>query len=322
MSEVASSSVKLVRRDGYFQPEIYPYDEIEIIQHADSVAALNALKSGQIDTAFLSLALADEAEASGFRINTGWGTVMSLYIDDHNGKLDPAWGDVRVRQAISYAFDRVAINDSVYFGYGAVSSQPYSPGQPEYIEGADDLYAFDLDKALELLADAGYPDGLDIDITIPTMAGATTDIEPIVQQALSELGIRVTYEAHTDIYELIGVWNSAKYPIYLYPMAATNWVVAFDEFWGGNNVGIENPRGYQPEVTEWVELVETFREQNIGDPDGLNAASQDIGQYLVDQVWYVPIAKPFAVIGSTEDVKVEIPGFYPRPNLFQYRPAS
>jgi peptide/nickel transport system substrate-binding protein len=319
---VTDVSLNLVRRDGYFNPDAYPYDEIEILQYEDQVAALNALKSGQIDAASITLQQADEAESSGFRINTGAGEVPMIYIDDHNGKLDPAWADIRVRQAIAYAFDREGINEALYQGYGLVSSQPFSEGQPEYVEGADDDYAYDLDRAKELLAEAGYPDGLGKAITIPTLTGTTDALEPVVQQTLSDLGITVTYEPYTDIYELIAVWNEGKYPIYLFPMAATNWVVAFDEFWGGRNVGIENPRGFQPEDTEWIALVTAYRQTNLGDPDALEAAAQDIGQYLNEQVWYVPFAKPFAVFASTEDVEVEIPGFYPRPNLFQYRPAD
>jgi peptide/nickel transport system substrate-binding protein len=85
----------------------------------------------------------------------------------------PPFDDPRVRQAVAYAVDRQAYVDTVLFGYG----KPMDGGSiPESNWAYADLHTYaerDLDKAKALLAEAGYPDGLDT--TIKLAAGGPLD---------------------------------------------------------------------------------------------------------------------------------------------------
>ena len=72
--------------------------------------------------------------------------------------------DVRVRQALNYAVDRQTIIDALLGGTATPLGQPFVPGGFGY-NPANEAYPYDPDKARELLAEAGYGDGLNIKLT-------------------------------------------------------------------------------------------------------------------------------------------------------------
>ena len=69
-------------------------------------------------------------------------------------------------QAISHATDRQALIDSTYFGHGTANWQPFPDGYVAHSAELDDLYPHDVEAAEDLLAEAGYPDGVDITLTL------------------------------------------------------------------------------------------------------------------------------------------------------------
>ncbi|PZF85590.1 hypothetical protein C1I92_04275 [Jiangella anatolica] len=309
---VPDVSVTYERNPDYWNAEKFPYDRVTIQACADPVAMLNAVKSGQLDVAEVTIPLAQEAQGSGLKVTEGPGNVGTMYISDHNGTQVPALGDPRVREAMALAFDREAILQATNLGFGSASSQQFAEGQASYIEGADDRYAYDLDRAKELMAEAGYADGFSV--TIPTMATAgtfldTTNLEPIVQTSLAEIGIDVTYEPYSgeSINYLQEVTKTNRYPIYLVNMPQTNWIVMFDENWG---------------PYENAELQELIRRSREGDPDEQAVAYQEIGQFLLDENWYIAFSRPSSTLVSVPEVDIQIDGAYTNPKLFQYTPAG
>ena len=101
--------------------------------------------------------------------------------------------DPKVRQAMNYAVDVDAIIDALFDGFGKpaigfvnTSDLGYDNAEP---------FGYDPDKALELLAEAGYADGFSIDMACP--AGAYTHFEEVCEAIvgyLGEVGIDVTLE--------------------------------------------------------------------------------------------------------------------------------
>lgn len=310
---VPDVSISYVRNPDYWNAEAFPYDEVTILTYADNIAALNALKTGQLDAALSEIPLAREAEAAGLQIFEGPGNVSSLYIADHDGSIAPALGDVRVRQALNMAFDREAILEALNLGFGAVSSQPFSSGQHGYVDGGDDRYPYDPEAARELLADAGFPDGFDV--TIPTFGGndgsvdifATGAIEPVVQTSLAAIGVNVTFDKiRGELPELLDAWASEKYPIIMTNMPQTNWVSSFDEWFSPHG----NPH--------FAALIETSKS---GVPAEQTDALDQIGEFLLDEAWYVPFSRPVAVFAAVPEVQIGISGSYPQPKLWQYTPS-
>src|SRR4030095_12272975 len=75
-------------------------------------------------------------------------------------QTDPRFQDVRVRQAFEYAIDRQAIITAIEKGYGKGANTAIVPAFKTYYDPANDAkYAFSVDKAKALLAEAGWAPG-------------------------------------------------------------------------------------------------------------------------------------------------------------------
>src|SRR5690606_31485207 len=98
---------------------------------------------------------------------------------------------VRVRQAIDHAVNKEEIVECVLGGAGRVSDAAIAPGVFGYTPIG--VYEFDQEKARALLAEAGYPDGLEITLHSPT-GRYMQDIQvaEAVQSQLAEVGINAT----------------------------------------------------------------------------------------------------------------------------------
>ena len=73
--------------------------------------------------------------------------------------MNPALKDVRVRQAINYAFDKAGLLKAYGKGYGTPTAQIFPPSRRRTTPALDAKYPYDLAKAKSLLAEAGYPNG-------------------------------------------------------------------------------------------------------------------------------------------------------------------
>ncbi|WP_193598273.1 ABC transporter substrate-binding protein [Microbacterium sp. YJN-G] len=125
--------------------------------------------------------------------------------------------DVRVRTALSMAINREELVKGAYSDYAtpAVSSFNKAFGFGEY----GDAYTYDPEKAKQLLAEAGYPDGFELVLTYsPTRPGpVTAKSSVLVQSMLAEIGVDVKLELitsptqMTDIMYQTHLYQSALY---------------------------------------------------------------------------------------------------------------
>ena len=110
--------------------------------------------------------------------------------------------DIRVREAINIAINRQDIIDNLLTG---TEEQPlFTPrssfGHPsdEQVEAAGVKFAYDPERARELMAEAGYADGFDT--TLHTVVGVwnlKAELSLVVQQDLAAIGIRLTIKEYT-----------------------------------------------------------------------------------------------------------------------------
>ncbi|OLF10204.1 hypothetical protein BLA60_17340 [Actinophytocola xinjiangensis] len=193
---VPGSSVRLTRWDGYRQagPPPGKAATINVSIITDPSAQVAALTGGQADFGYrleppVVTSLTDQPSVT---VSSDIGVAIAdLNVDRSQGPLQ----DVRIRQAISYAIDRQALAETGSEGLTDVGAvQPYPPGHPYHMDDLDDAYPHDPDKARELLAEAGHPDGL-------TLRGVSLDgsnfqnTGVIVADQLAKVGIEVTFDA-------------------------------------------------------------------------------------------------------------------------------
>jgi peptide/nickel transport system substrate-binding protein len=96
-----------------------------------------------------------------------------------------------VRQAVAHAIDRDAIIKGVLLGYAEKLEAAVGPGQYGYDPNLKSPYAYDPAKAKQLLAQAGYPDGVDVELNTPvgTYVKAKEVVESMIPM-LNAVGIR------------------------------------------------------------------------------------------------------------------------------------
>ena len=160
----------------------------KICENAD--ALVMNLNGGSIDLcAHLTSAQASQLNQN-FQVLEGtMNLVQAIYLNNQAKPFD----NQLVRQALCYAIDRQGIMDMVADGHGtAVGSSIYPAFTKYFLPELVDKYPHDVAKAKELLAQAGYPDGFDMTISVPNNYQPHMDTAEVVVQQLSAIGIRAT----------------------------------------------------------------------------------------------------------------------------------
>ena len=172
-----------------------PYlDQVEFKISGSADTALLELQGGTIDFyAYLTDSQAQALQGSHQVVSSPSNAVQALYL---NNAVEPL-NDVRVRQAISYAIDKEEINNFVGGGKGTLISSAMLPTLKENYVDLNDTYGTtaNVEKAKELLADAGYPDGFDLEITVPSNYEIHMQTGEVVVEQLKAAGIRATIKA-------------------------------------------------------------------------------------------------------------------------------
>jgi peptide/nickel transport system substrate-binding protein len=110
-------------------------------------------------------------------------------------QTQPPFDDVRVRKAVSMVVPYQAIIDNVIYGYGANPGSPIAEGMPTHTSEFFDFDQGTVDEAKALLAEAGYPDGFEVDIVVPQEDQARVDSAVWIQSGLAEIGVTVNVNA-------------------------------------------------------------------------------------------------------------------------------
>lgn len=188
---VPGDSTTAERFDDYWR-EGEPYlDKIVIKPLPDAQSRIINLQSGTIDLlmdAPLSEKAALEQEAGMVVGQVAPGFGFWAFLMNVNA---PPFDDVRVRQAMQYAIDRQKIVDTVFFGEATPVLIPYAQTSWAYPEDLDGYYTYDPEKAKELLAEAGYPDGFATQMLIRGTSDAHVDQAQVYQQDLAAIGVDI-----------------------------------------------------------------------------------------------------------------------------------
>jgi peptide/nickel transport system substrate-binding protein len=188
-------SVVYTRNEDYWaaDQDVFPYDKVTFSIIADPTAAKNAAATGEVD----ALTVQPGTDISGFEQVTslsGEQAGMTGAWLDTTGTTTKALGDVRVRQALNYAIDREKLGEAAYQDTAiAVAGVPVTDEEPAFTDELGALYPYDVAKAKQLLADAGYADGFEMTmIAVPQAAQFAQAIAGQLQQ----IGVTVSVETH------------------------------------------------------------------------------------------------------------------------------
>ncbi len=179
------SSITLVKSDAYWgEPAFLDKAEFRIIP--DAAAAVPAMLSGDVQAFpfFPPDAVAQIEGNPELKVVVG-STEGETILAMNNGK--PPFDQLKVRQAVSYALDRQAIIDGASGGLGVPIGSHMSPSSKAYVD-LTGRYPHDVEKAKELLKEAGLENGFKTTLKLPPTAYARDGGE-IIASELREIGI-------------------------------------------------------------------------------------------------------------------------------------
>ncbi|CAJ1003615.1 MULTISPECIES: ABC transporter substrate-binding protein [Brevibacillus] len=180
--------VLLKKNPDYFKTGLPKVDAIKFQIMKDEAERLAAIRSGKVDIASISADSATLLEGKpGVQVKS-YQSLEYSYLGI-NVKKKP-FDDPRVRQAISYAVDRNQIVQTVWKGQASLTG-PISPAAANWAldPAAYDSYKQNLDKAKQLLAEAGYPNGFDTVIETASTYPDMVETAQVLQQQLKAIGI-------------------------------------------------------------------------------------------------------------------------------------
>ena len=178
--------------DGYYKEGLPKTKNVSFIFYLDETTRNNALLSGEVDLIdYVSATGVTQFEGnSDVTVYSRQGAFMMLEFNCEEGS---PFADYRVRQAVAYAINREAVIETAFNGRGTpLYGFPTIKGQQGYNGEFDNYFSRDLDKAKELLAEAGYADGFECSILATSDYSFHEQTALVVADALSEIGITVT----------------------------------------------------------------------------------------------------------------------------------
>lgn len=300
-SQAASSEIVMKLRDDMDTSEhwrVHPEFETVVFKSVPEESTRVAmLQTGEADIAPISFDSIPTMRDNGIEIISAqqtWSPVVRLgglvLNDENRSNPDAPWANVQVRQAMNYAVDKQTIIDELFQGEATVAASD----TPVSAWNSVQPYPYDPEKAKELLAEAGYPDGFDITLkTFTTTPGAEL---PLMAEAVAlywnDIGINTTIEP-VDWPALRAEWTEGNATDYVW----THRGFPFANPANGLEAGFVSDSLFASYASDELDaMINDYA--NEQDLDARDEKLKNIGQYLRDQAAAVFIAlanEPYGV---------------------------
>jgi len=295
----------LEKNEDYWQEGLPYLDQVVIEPIPDDTVRETALLGGEVDWVLAIAPQNFEALQENPDVVVDTAPQLSYDYIGMNLTREP-FDDVRVRQAIALAIDRETLCEAGYFGLCEPVQGPVGTGSPWHFDYQP--YERDVEQAKQLLADAGYPDGFEMELLPTTQYGETVRASQVLQQQLAEIGIEATINAPewSEWLELEGNFNYDAY------ICNWNGLIDADQYYYlqhrsdqvFNFTGYDNP--------DFDQLVDEGR--SMSDFDARYQVYEQANQTLVDDA-------PYIYMYNKEEIRAYAPnvhGFVVRPDQTNY----
>ena len=193
-------NVKYVKNPDYWLKGKPYLDGIDFLIIKDPVTRIAAFKAGDVDILLdPTTAQAQELKKDPkYVINSLRGLYRSYGLGPSADDPASPLANLKVRQALCYAVDRQALVDGIMLGYGIPGTQQCPPGtwanNPEL-----KVFPYDPAKAKQLLAEAGYPNGFEMQLI-----GRTTGDDPLIAAAVQGMLGKVGIKSNLNLQAALG----------------------------------------------------------------------------------------------------------------------
>ncbi|MBN1535461.1 MAG: ABC transporter substrate-binding protein [Anaerolineales bacterium] len=220
---------------------------------------------------------------------------------------------IEVRMVLNHAVDKQAIIDTFFSGKGRVPTGLIVPGDIGYDPdlGLEPI-PYDVEKAKELLAAAGYPDGFEIGMACPDGYSAySNDVCQAIQGYLEAVGITFTgggveFMDTGKFWDLEGKVGGSQLP----PLFMDSWSSDGDPF-GRVNGTMGETGSYRNWYDQRIQdLLDTI--QSTGDMDVINNAYAEIQKIMLEDPFFIFLYQPY----TFEATSVNVEGYAPLSNEY------
>ncbi|NMR32245.1 ABC transporter substrate-binding protein [Crystallibacter degradans] len=201
----------LKRNAKYYAADEVPLETLELAFYPDGKARTNALLSGDVDLIdYVPWEDFDRVSSTdGITLDAQDGPFMYLHFNVTDGPV----ANPLVRQAIAHAINRDNAVAAAFSGHGSpLSGMPVSEDDPNYDEAWSNMWSYDPDRAKELLAEAGYENGLTLSLLTSSQYAFHQDTALSVQADLKAVGINAELN-NPDWAARVEQGNAGKYDI-------------------------------------------------------------------------------------------------------------
>jgi peptide/nickel transport system substrate-binding protein len=308
---VKDSQAVFTARKDYWNKDLQKFEKITFKILTDVTARTNALVSGQVDATILDPKNGKQAEGAKMTPVTSQVDWQGLLLLDRDGTKNPALGNVKVRQAINYAFDRKTIVDQVLLGQGTPTSQPFGPASGAASDDMENNYSYDPAKAKQLLKEAGYESGVTVDV--PAVPGFETQLA-VVKQQLSDIGVTLNVGAAISAASYTTDIAAQKYTSILFSLFQ-------GEPWVAINQIVSTKALYNPFKNTTPELQAKIDAVQKGGADAAKLA-KEVNKYVVEQAWFAPLYRVNQMYYTNSKVTVKPQLQQAVPSIYNYAPAK
>lgn len=183
---VPESHAYFEKNPDYWDAANIHIDRLELTVTPDSATLVASVLSGSLDIATLPPRKVKEAQASGLNVTIA----PSLSVRDISINLNKApFNNPKVVEAFRYAFDRQEFVDVITAGTASIVHQPFPPGHLAFNPEVEKLWKYDPERAIKLLAEAGYGPG-QLSIVIINSASSEENSAELLQSQLAKVGVK------------------------------------------------------------------------------------------------------------------------------------
>lgn len=269
--------------DYYAKDARQHYKKIVIKVIKEPAAAINALTTKQIDVLPGDPSQLPQATKSKMQIVALPFVWVGFNLLDRGGVVSKPLGNVKVRQAMNFAVDRDTITKALLGEYGTPTSTITVPGGDGWSQQAADYYSYNVDKAKQLLVEAGYPNGFDLTCAVVPFAGQDTAGKAIAGQ-LKNIGINVTFKTLSDAQSYVTAMNDKKTPCAVVGYGAQPmWLM-------GQGLFLPTATVFNGFKTNAPDLVKLYNQAATASGQERTTLNQQMQMYLVENAWFLPAA--------------------------------
>jgi peptide/nickel transport system substrate-binding protein len=312
---VVGSSYVFTANPNYWDKPEQHYSKIVMNVYTTATTVLDAIEGGQVNAAnTFDDTTIPQIQNAGFTVYPLQLNWAGLSLFDRNGTMSAPLGNVKVRQAINYAFNRTALLKDMSEGYGSVTTQVFPTNSPGYVSSLDSYYSFDPAKARQLLAEAGYPHGFTLDMpSISAAFGAAT--YALIQAELADIGIKVNYTDYQGS-QIFTAILAPKFPATYFTLEEdpVPWQLA--QFLLTKDATFNPFHSTNPTVAGYLKTMQT------GSSSQAAAAAKALNQYVVQNAWFVPFFRPQSSFVADSHTSVMVQAGNAVPYLWNIKPKS